>query len=384
MITLRQTSSPNATLTHKYDSTGKFIPQLIITDVLGCKDTVTNSVDITVFGPKANFSNTPGICIHSTADFTDVSKDDGTHPITRWEWNYGDSKTVTYTSAPFNHLYDTSGYFDVKLAVYDSYGCKDSIVKQKTIQVTNPIADFTSAEPVKCVGNNVSFVNNAKGENLIYSWNFGDNSLLSNETAPVHAYKTIGFYDVKLSITDKFGCKDSADKKGFVTISNPKAAFNMNGPTTANCPPLIVKPTNTSTDFTSVSWSFDDGAIANIDSPTHIYTQGGNYNLTLIAKGFGECYDTAHQTIKLKGPSGSFSYDLVKGCNPSIATFNAVTKNASKIYWDYSDGNVDTGLVNIKKHTYKEYGQYIPKLVVTDNAGCQIGIENRDTIFIIG
>ena len=38
----------------------------------------------------------------------------------------------------------------------------------------------------------------------------------------------------------------------------------------------------------------------------------------------------------------------------------------------------------MKKHTYKAYGQYIPKLVVTDNAGCQIGIENPDTIFIAG
>ena len=376
--------SPNSTITHKYDSIGNFAPQLITTDVLGCKDTINSRVDIKVFGPKANFSNRVGICIHSTADFTDNSKDDGIHPITRWEWSYGESKTVSYSTAPFSHLYDTSGYFDVKLSVYDNYGCKDSLAKPKAIQVTNPIADFTSAAPVKCVGNNVSFVNKAKGENLIYSWDFGDNTLQSAETAPVHTYNEIGFYNVKLSVTDKYGCKAENDKKSFVTISNPKAAFNMNGPTSGNCPPLIVKPTNDSKDFTSISWSFGDGAIANLDSPTHIYTQGGNYELKLIAKGFGECYDTALQIIKLKGPSGSFSYDLVKGCNPSIATFNAVTKNAAKIYWDYSDGNVDTGMVSMKKHTYKAYGQYIPKLVVTDNAGCQIGIENRDTIYIAG
>ncbi len=377
-------TSSNSTLTHKYDSTGNFMPQLITTDILGCKDTINNSVDIKVYGPRANFGNPAGICIHTAADFTDSSKSDGIHPVIKWVWSYGDSKTGTYTSAPFNNIYDTSGYFNVKLAVYDSYGCKDSIIKTKAIQVTNPKADFTSAEPIKCANNNVFFVNNAKGESLVYSWNFGDNTPPSIETSPAHAYKNIGIYDVTLSVTDKYGCKADSVKKSFITISNPKATFNMNGPTTANCPTLIVKPTNTSADYTAISWSFGDGAIANIDTPTHIYTQGGNYELRLVAKGFGECYDTARQMIKLKGPSGYFSYDLAKGCSPSTATFNAVTKNAAKIYWDYSDGNVDTGLVTTKKHVYKEYGQYIPKLIVIDNAGCQIGIENSDTIFIAG
>jgi len=158
----------------------------------------------------------------------------------------------------------------------------------------------------------------------------------------------------------------------------------MNGPTEGTCPPLIVKPTNTSSDFTSISWSFGDGAIAAMDSPTHIYTQGGNFEMKLIAKGYGECYDTATQMIKLKGPSGSFSYTPLKGCNPTTVTFNAITKNATEVIWDYSDGNVDEGGESTKTHTYKAYGQYIPKLVITDNEGCQVGIENPDTIYISG
>ncbi len=266
----------------------------------------------------------------------------------------------------------------------DSYGCKDSVIKTRAIQVTDPVADFTSAAPSKCVGNNVIFVNNAKGESLTYSWNFGDVTAAATEASPAHNYITAGMYNVTLSVMDKYGCKDTADKPGFVTISNPKAAFKMNGPTEATCPPLITKPTNNSSNFTSVTWSFGDGGIAIIDSPTHIYTQGGNYELRLIAKGYGECYDTARQMIKLKGPSGSFSYDTLKGCKPTTVTFTAKTKNATKVLWDFSDGNVDAGMVGTKTHTYNEYGQYIPKLLVTDNEGCQIGIENADTIRIVG
>ncbi|WP_170971087.1 PKD domain-containing protein [Ilyomonas limi] len=377
-------TSSNPTPTHQYAAAGNFAPQLITTDVLGCKDTIDNKVAIKVFGAKAGFSNLAGICINSTAAFTDTSKSDGAHPITKWEWSYGDGKTSSYTTAPFNHLYDTAGYFNVKLTVYDSYGCKDSVVKTKAIQVTNPVADFTSAAPVKCVGNNISFVNKAVGESLVYSWNFGDNTAASSDASPVHTYKNEGLYGVKLNVTDKYGCKAEMDKQNFVTISNPKAAFKMNGPTEGTCPPLIVKPTNASTSFTSVSWIFGDGAIAAMANPTHIYTQGGNFEMKLIAKGYGECYDTATQLIKLKGPSGSFSYDILKGCNPTTVTFNAITKNATKVIWDYSDGNVDEGMESTKKHTYNEYGQYIPKLVITDNAGCQVGIENPDTIYISG
>jgi len=377
-------TSRNATVTHKYATTGNFAPQLIVTDVLGCKDTIDNQVAIKVFGAKAGFSNPAGICINTTAAFTDTSKSDGLHPITKWEWSYGDSKTGTYTSAPFSHLYDTAGYFDVKLTVFDSYGCKDSVVKTKAIQVTNPVADFTSAAPAKCVGNSVSFVNKSAGESLMYSWNFGDNSATSTEASPVHTYKEEGIFSINLNVTDKYGCKAAINKENFVTISNPKAAFKMNGPTEANCPPLVVKPTNTSTNFTAISWSFGDGAKAAMDSPTHIYTQGGNFEMKLIAKGYGECYDTATQMVKLKGPSGTFSYTPLKGCAPTTVTFNAVTKNATKVIWDYSDGNVDAGMDSAKTHTYKAYGQYIPKLVITDNAGCQVGIENPDTIHVSG
>ncbi len=377
-------TTTTATVDHKYSGAGNFAPQLITTDALGCKDTINNKVDIKVYGAKAAFTNVPGICLNTTATYTDQSASDGIHPITKWVWSYGEGAAAGYASGPFSHLYNTAGYYDVKLVVYDNYGCKDSVTKTKALQVTDPVAAFTSAAPAKCVGNKVSFTNNSAGETLVYNWNFGDKTALSAEQSPSHTYSTEGLYDVQLIATDKYGCADTSAQKGFVTVSNPKASFNINGPTEGTCPPLIVKPTNTSTSFSSLSWSFGDGAIAAIADPTHIYTQGGIFDLKLIAKGFGECYDTAHQTIKLKGPSGTFSYDPVKGCNPSTVTFNAVTKNATKVIWDYSDGNVDVSLAGTMQHTYRAYGQYIPKLVITDNEGCQVGIENPDTIYVSG
>ncbi len=287
-----------ATISHKYATVGTFVPQLITRDIVGCLDTVVSKLNLVVYGPKASFNNDSGLCINSTALFSDSTKTDSIHSINKWVWTYEQGVSQTYTSASaFSHKYVKEGIYDIKLAVYDTYGCKDSIIRPKALQVTNPKAVFSIANPVQCVRNILTFGNASKGEKLTYLWNFGDNQTSASSTPSVtHAYTQEGIYSVSLTVTDKYNCKSDSLKKDLVTISNPKAKIAINGPTETTCPPLIVKPSSKSSSFTSMSWNFDDGSISKIDSPSHVYTMGGEYNMKLVVKGFGECYDTAYQT----------------------------------------------------------------------------------------
>ncbi len=375
------------TINHKYTTAGTFTPQLITKDVLGCTDTVISNLNATVYGPKASFGNDTGICINSTAMFYDFTVTDGTHDIKKREWTYEPNVVQTYTSVvSYQHLYSKAGFYDIKLAVYDSYGCKDSLIKTKAVQVTNPKAVFSVTDSMKCTKNNLSITNASVGEKLRYTWNFGDGTTSSESASAItHSYQKEGVYTISLSVTDKFQCRADSVQKKAITISDPKAVMVINGPVETTCPPLLVKPVSASLNTTSLSWSFGDGSISMLDSPSHNYTQGGSYDLMLVAKGFGECYDTAHQLVKLKGPSGKFSYNPLVHCNPSSVSFVCETRDAVKVTWDFNDGIVEEDNVShTATHVYKNNGKYLPKLLMTDKDGCFVGLENLDTIFISG
>ncbi len=379
--------SSGAYVTHTYTSTGTFTPTLITQDILGCMDTVVNGVKTTVYGPKAAFGNDTGLCINGTANFYDSSKGDGTHPIQKWLWTYEPNTTQTYTSAAsYTHQYATAGLYDVKLVVFDSYGCKDSVIKTKAVEVTNPIAQFSTLDSIKCSKNKVSFTNSSTGKNAKYVWNFGDGTTSTDTSSTItHSYTSEGIYSVSLTMSDQYKCTSVATKQNGVIISNPKAVMLINGPTSTTCPPLLVKPQNQSVRYTSVTWSFGDGSLSKLDTPSHNYIMGGNYDLMLVAKGYGECYDTAHQPINLKGPSGKFTYNPLLHCNPSTVSFVCQTKDAVKVTWDFNDGVVqqDSG-ANSATHVYKNNGLYLPKLLMTDKDGCFVGLENLDTLYISG
>ena len=375
------------TSTHKYTATGTFTPRLITKDILGCLDSVTSTVSAIVYGPNAAFANDGGACINSTVLFHDSTKTDGIHAIQKWVWTYEPNVVQSYTgAASYTHQYTKAGFYDVMLAVYDSYGCKDSVIKPKAVEITAPKAVFSVIDSLRCAKNNVSFTNISTGKNLSYKWDFGDGTTAADTSSKItHSYAAQGSYAVSLSVTDKYKCKADTTKQNAVTISNPKAVVVINGPVSTTCPPLLVKPVSQSLNYTSLSWSFGDGGISRLDTPSHNYIMGGNYDLALVVKGYGECYDTAHQLIKLKGPSGQFSYNPLMHCNPSSVSFTCQTKDAVKVTWDFNDGVVepDNG-THATSHVYKNNGHYLPKLLMTDKDGCFVGIENLDTLYVNG
>lgn len=373
----------NTTVDHTYRQSGDYSPFMVVRYVNNCKDTVSFApLKIKVYGPTPAFSNPEGTCINGTIPFTDSSVTDGVHPITQWIWDYGDgSAPVSYTAPPFQHTYASTDSFDVKLVLFDSYGCKDSLVKKNAVIITKPVANFTVLDSLRCTTSAVNFVDSSKGLALSYNWSFGDGTS-SAQANPMHLYPAQNTYSVKLVITDKFGCTDSIQKDNYITISNPKASFILND-TFGVCPPLLIQPQNTSQNYQSVFWDFKDGNTSNEISPQHFYNTAGTYLLTLIAKGYGTCYDTATQKVLLKGPSGTFTYSDTQACSPAKITFNATTKNTENLIWGYGDGETETTKNTTVEYTYTDYGKYLPKLILIDSSGCKVGLSNSsDTITI--
>ncbi len=373
------------TVTHSYGGAGDYNPSLVTTDKLGCRDTVFQNLSIHIYGPKAGFTNPPGTCVFGTINFTDTSLTDGLHPIQQWIWNYGDSGiiTQTYSAPPFSHKYDTTGRFNVTLSVIDSYGCKDSIQVPNAVLITKPKADFSVSDTLRCKSNSIIFTNQSSSViPATYSWDFGDTTS-STQSSPIHSYLSEGLKTVRLAIMDAFGCTDTLIKLQHIRISNPIALFDIND-TLAFCPPMLTILNNQSQNFTAISWNFGDGNFSMLPNPSHFYNDPGTYFLTLTATGYGNCKDSTTKRIILNGPSGSFTYSPLNICSPTTVNFVSQTRNNANFIWDFSDGTLLNTTDSVVSHNYTVPGLFRPKMILVDNAGCQVLVTGPDTIRVVG
>src|SRR5262249_12566552 len=151
--------------THAYTKAGTYTASLVTQDILGCYDTTTASINI--YGPTAGFTNLNVTCTKYPFTFTDQSTSDGTNPIKKWIWDFGDGSTVTFTNPPFAHVYNIADTFNVSLKVVDSVGCTDTISKINAITtVPKPVASFTMNPSPDCFSTPVSFTDNSQGQQL--------------------------------------------------------------------------------------------------------------------------------------------------------------------------------------------------------------------------
>jgi gliding motility-associated-like protein len=373
-----QTFSPIAT--YAYRSAGSFNPALTITDINGCRKTVTRTTAITVYGPTADFTNPPGTCINGTIPFTDSSRSDGIHPIVEWTWWYGDSTTQTLTAPPFQHMYSATGTYDVTLILKDNFGCTDTLQKPDAVLITKPIAAFATPDSVKCAGSGVAFTNLSSGINLQYVWNFSDGGS-SIQATPTHAFATEGLYGATLTVSDIFGCRDSVTLNNIIRVANVKANFILTD-SVGLCPPFLLGLTNTSINSRSVIWDFGDGSSSMLDTPSHFYNTPGTYLVKLKSFGFGNCVDSLIKPIVLRGPTGSFTYSPLSFCAPTAVNFVAQTKSNATFIWDFSDGNINSTADSTISHAYINPGKFRPKMILVDASGCQVPVVGPDTITV--
>lgn len=375
-------SASGSKVSHQYTKANAYDIRLIIKDIYGCSDTLSKPLAVQINGPTARFQSTvSGTCLNNTVEFSDSSYSDGQHPIQQYTWNWGDGKTENLTGSPFNHAYSAAKKYSVSLVVTDSKGCTDTLKKPDMIIVSKPVAAFSS-DTLSCTSKPINFVNSSSGPGLIYTWDFGDGSTSSAKN-PVHLYATEGTYEVSLSLKDQYGCSSSVSKANYVTIGDPKADFTVSD-TIGTCPPLVANFTNNSENYSKWSWDFGDGTTSAERTPSHFYSSAGTFDAVLTVTGPGGCISQKSQHIKIDGPSGSFTYNNIMGCNPLKTDFVAHTKKNISFVWDFNDGNTISTTDSNVTHSYLTRGNYLPKMILQDAKGCQVAIRGSDSITIFG
>ncbi len=375
-------TTTSASLTsYNYVGSGTFNPSVTLVDNNGCKQIVASIIGINIIGPDADFSIQPNACSNALVPINNLSEAPAEFPISTFIWNYGDGTIDTLASSEAKHKYVKPGKYNIKLTIIDSVGCMDVVSKPGIILVTQPKSSFTISDSLNCLISNVTFASTSSGMNLKYYWNLGD-GIIANQQQVTYKFKNEKEYNIKLVVTDTFGCIDSLTKTRAVKVANVKAVMQTRD-SLSSCPPFIITLWNKSTNYSSFYWDFNDRSFSNLDSPSHYYNVPGVYKIKLITKGYGECTDTATTTITLLGPSGKFRYNPYTICSPGVATFIASTSNKASFIWDFGDGTITRTTDSVTIHDYVNPGKYKPKLLLVDVAGCQVPIIGKDTIIII-
>ena len=356
--------------THTYADTGIFDVSLVITNDLGCSDTLTRTNYIFVYTPpEANFYDGDTVICPGELEFTDLSTN-----ATDWFWDFGDGESSTDQN-PIHEFQDT-GYFDITLITLNN-GCSDTLVVENMIYVSPPIADFDYS--FTCDQPNVFTYTNESYGYTSWNWILPDGSTSTDDPITL-TIPDPGQYVMRITTSnDTSGCVDNASDT--INVTNLIADFSAAN--TQGCGPLDVEFTDESNDAVSYEWFFGTGDYSTEENPDYTYSDIGSYDVTHVVTDVNGCTDTIIEPnlVTVIGSIVNFQIDTTIGCDTLAVTFQDLTTPPNSVtdwLWDFGDGNTSTA--QNPTNIYQDAGLYDVSLTITDLGGCTNTITLTDSV----
>lgn len=228
-----------------------------------------------------------------------------------------------------------------------------------------------------CVAGPVKFTDlstTGSGQLTSWKWEFRDGRTSSLQN-PQNIYNAPGNYDVRLTVKDINGCKETATK---VVRYFPVPATIIVKPDTAKgCQPLNIRLNNLSSPIDNTykfDWDLGDGTKSTDLSPRHTYKDIGTYSVKLNLTSPIGCATSASfpSLIEVRGsPTAGFSFTPDKLSNfQNTATFVDESKNAINWTWQFDEVGGSSVLRN-PVYTFRDTGFHIIRQIVTHLSGCR-------------
>lgn len=365
-----------ATITNpktSYSIPRDYTVKLTATNEYNCSVSIQKTVTL-LQKPLAEFNSDKTIgCIPLVVDFTNTSTY-GKY----YNWEFGDGNVANQKDT--KHIFKTSGqdsikYFQVKLIVEGSNGCKDT-VEHGISTMPLPIPNFSFMTTDPCYNPMNAYFQNNSLYGKRFDWNFG-NGQISSETNPAANYLKAGVYNVDLIATNKFECKDTI-RKTVQMNQKPKAQFSMDKD--KGCIPLSVSFLNESLYANYSKWNFDDGNTSANTSTSNQFTKVGDLNIELIVENTLGCKDTVrHKLTTFPIPIPAFNFTTTDPCYiPMITKFDNKSTGAFGYSWNF--GNNQSSNLENPSVKYDASGTYKVKLDAINEYACTTSVTKIVTV----
>ena len=264
---------------------------------------------------------------------------------------------------------------------YYQYGEEDPFTYPiKTFDYWNDPARYVASPPL---------------ETFMADWDSTTVEFDSTRSLPLRwTYSAPGVYDITIVARDSIGCTDTTMLKAFVSEVTPDFVF---GDSIVNCASIVeftdstkfVDPcekecpdgTKLSCEkITSWLWDFGDGTRKSLlQNPSHNYTSGGSFTVTLIVTTELGCIDSIKKTVYIPGPQPEFGFrnkiwrerdtaEICAGDFLEIINFGQGDVNSPTFQMIWGDGAVDAGgaIGDTFGHVYAVPGIYELYIVQED------------------
>ena len=352
-----------------YTTNGTYTVTLFISSAVpSCSNQISYIINITgAITPTcsliSNFASSQGA--NGLVNFNNTST--GTVGGTTYFWNFGDATNSTSFSPA--HTYTRNGSYTVSLAANNNFTASCASTKTAVVVVNsicNLAANFTYTMGANGL---VNFISTSIGTNSFtnYRWTFGNGIVLSgnNMTSTAQTYTANGTYVVTLKdSTSNPACVSQISQTiNIGNVVNPcNLSANFAGAGTNGVFNFNNTSTGTSAGVTYL-WNFGDATTSSSVSPSHTYTNAGNYTVTLSANNnySYSCVSTKTTVISVSICSLASNFTHTVGAN-GLVNFSSTSTGTNALTgysWNFGDGNNGNGANT--SHVYNN-GNYIVTL----------------------
>jgi PKD repeat protein len=338
----------------------------------GCSDETETTITGIQLGPTVGFTQS-GQCEQSVVNFTNTSSGD----IAGYSWDFGNGDVSTDMDP--TEIY-SKGNYSVTLSTIGNNGCISTTSKD-VIVYSKPQPNFSiELPPFSCSGTPSQFTNttlNPTDSNITaWTWNFGDDaSGTSIDKDPLYTFAKGGDYEVTLTATTNFNCSASFASSIAITPSPPVNFIN-----TPSCVNQGTHFTDQSgNDIKSWFWKMESSTYS-FNSPIHVFSSPGNYNVQLTVVGNNDCVATLSKAILVPVPP-TLDFSFENACAAQTSIFQDIsplaTDPVSSQLWDFAGVS---GSGSPASYSFILPGTYAVKMVSTQQSGCTYTVTKNVTI----
>ena len=379
-------TSSSANPSHTYTASGNYTVTLIVTNSIGCIDSLSKT--ITVYPKPAvayTVNNTPQCLIGNNFIFTNgTSISTGTVGYT---WRFWDTASAFSSVTNPNHSYADTGSYNVKLLAVSDRGCRDSLTKQMKV-LNGPSVSFTINDTDQCLSGNSFTFTDPSGSTSGLFWDFGNGNTSTSSGVKTQTYTPAGTYIVKFRISNGSGCTDSM-LKTIVVKASPSPTFSFGA--SSFCAPQSISVSNSTSATPTVSaWKWkvigttgvtisnDTAKQPSFTFPDNQSGSDSTYTIRLLATSVDGCIDSSSQTITIKTRPKSIFTLGNDSCGSITVTANNTSLYASGYSWTVtpstgvtvSNNTAANPVIGFPENYSGATISYTVKLVCTTTGGC--------------
>jgi gliding motility-associated-like protein len=374
-------TSTNQSENHSYSEPGTYMVTLQTkSPCCGWSKPDTHYVEVLPYVESDVFitASTTEICEGESITFGAIPYAGGSDPGFLWSVNGQNPIPPDGTESSFTPANINNGDV-VRVVMNSDYLCPliNPVTSEDITVIVHPIPVVDcSAVTDAYLGANTGFnaevtVGTAPYE---FFWQFGDGGS-STDQSPTNLYGGTGLYNASVEVTDTFGCSVICNVPVDIVLP-PYVYAGFVFDTVQTCGSTTV--TFTDTTFgnpTTWEWDFGDGTQSSVQNPSHTYTSGGPYTITLAASNgvFTDTLVVPNMVEPLLVPIADIMVTDSTACDSTAIRFFDNSLNASVWEWDFGDlnsGSLNASNLQNPEHAFNDSGTYVVTLTVFSVDGC--------------